>query len=270
LTVNAVSRRLQQLEESVGTKLIERTTRRSTPTEAGRRLHEKAAAVFEALMQAEAEVQQSKRVVEGLVRVALPPAIVTMELLHAVGGLMRSHPRLRVDLRVASPHLPGEGGVDLAVLVEPPPTTHNLISRSVRVHGWGLAAAPTYVKAHGLPRSPDALSEHVCVRFVGESTQRTWALTGPRDRRVVVKVTGSFECDDSRVLGDAVYAGLGIGVRPESEIVAAVAREALVHVLPGWRFGAQPAYLVTTAGRRGLPRVAIVTEVIASAIHGLA
>jgi DNA-binding transcriptional LysR family regulator len=77
LTVNAVSRRLQQLEESLGTKLIERTTRRSTPTDAGKRLHQKAAAVFDALLEAEAEVQQSKVAIEGLVRVAIPPALVT-------------------------------------------------------------------------------------------------------------------------------------------------------------------------------------------------
>jgi DNA-binding transcriptional LysR family regulator len=270
LTVNAVSRRLQQLEESLGTKLIERTTRRSTPTDAGRRLHEKAPAVFEALVQAEAETQQSKVAIEGVVRVALPPAVVTHGLLREFERLLNAHPRLRIDLRVAFPHPPGEAGVDVTVVTEAPPATHNLISRSIVVHGWGLAASPGYVKAHGLPRSPAALSNHACLRFVGEAPQRTWTLSGPRERRVVVKVNGVFESDDSRVLGDAIYAGLGIGVRPESEILEGVQRKALVHVLPGWRFGVKPAYLVTTAGRRGLPRVAAVSDIIAAAIRGLA
>lgn len=94
---------------------------------------------------------------------------------------------------------------------------------------------------HGLPRSPAALSRHECLRFAGETPQRTWTLTGPRERRVAVKINGAFESDDSRVLGDAVYAGLGIGVRPESEIAEGVQRKTLVRVLPGWRFGVQPA-----------------------------
>lgn len=270
LTVNAVSRRLQQLEESLGTKLIERTTRRCTPTDAGKRLHERAAAVFDALVQAEAEVQQSKVAVEGLVRIALPPAIVTPLLLQEFERLLKTHPRLRVDLRIGVHHLPGEAGIDVAVAAEPPPATHNLISRSIGVHGWGLAASPGYVKARGVPRSAAALSGHACLRFASEPAQRTWTLMGPRERRVTVKVDGAFESDDSRVLGDAIYAGLGIGVRPESEIAAGVQRKTLVHVLPGWRFGVQPAYLVTTAGRRKLPRVAAVSDLLAAAVRGLA
>ena len=111
---------------------------------------------------------------------------------------------------------------------------------------------------------------HACLRFASEPAQRSWNLTGPRDRRVAVKVDGPFESDDSRVLGDAIYAGLGIGLRPQSEIVAGVQRKTLMHVLPGWRFSVQPAYLMTTAGRRGRPRVAAVSDILAAAIRGLA
>jgi DNA-binding transcriptional LysR family regulator len=88
-------------------------------------------------------------------------------------------------------------------------------------------------------------------------------------KRAVVKVDGTFECDDSRVLGDATYAGLGIGVRPESELADAVSRGELVHVLPEWRFGELPTHLLTTPGRRGLKRVALVSEVIVASIRGL-
>jgi DNA-binding transcriptional LysR family regulator len=269
LTVNSVSRRLQQLEASLGTKLVERTTRRSTPTDAGQRLHRRTLAIFDALIEAEADLQRSRMTIEGAVRVALPPALVTRELLAGLRRLLANHPELRVDLRVSRVELPGEAGVDIAVVVEPPPATHNLISRSVAVQGWGLAASPSYVESRGLPRTPADLSRHSCLRFAGERPQRTWTLARARDKRAVVNVHGEFECDDSRVLGDAIYAGLGIGVRPESEIAEAVKRKELIHVLPGWRFGERPAYLVTTAGRRGLPRVKAVTEVIATAIRGL-
>jgi len=99
--------------------------------------------------------------------------------------------------------------------------------------------------------------------------QTTWALSGPNGKKAVVKVGGSFECDDSRVLGDATYAGLGVGVRPEEELAEAVKRRALVHVLPGWRFGEQPAYLLTTVGRRDLPRVRAVADAVEAAVRTL-
>jgi DNA-binding transcriptional LysR family regulator len=269
LTVNATSRRLQQLEASVGTKLIERTTRRSAPTEAGRRLHVRAGPILDALFEAEAELHTSATQVEGVVTLALPAVVAGRAFLAHLERLLVQHPGLRVDLRVGSTQLPGEGGVDLAIVVGQAPDSFALVGRRIGTHRWGLAASPAYVKARGAPKRPADLSRHVCLRFRGDVPQRTWSLAGPGRKRAVVKVDGTFECDDSRVLGDATYAGLGIGVRPESELAEAVSRGDLVHVLPEWRFGELPTHLLTTPGRRGLKRVALVSEVIVLSIRGL-
>jgi DNA-binding transcriptional LysR family regulator len=269
VTVNAVSRRLQQLEQAVGVKLVERTTRRSAPTEAGLRLYRKAVLIFDELLQAEAEVQRAHTEVEGEVRLALPAAVVTRGLLARFERMLAKHPRLRLDVRVGSAHLPGEGGIDIALCTERPPESLALVSRKLGVHGWGLAASPSYVKTHGQPRLPADLSLHACLRFRGDVPQTTWYLSGARGKQLAVKIGGAFECDDSRVLGDATYAGLGIGVRPKEELADAVRRKALVHVLPGWTFGERPAYLLTTVGRRGLPRVRAVSEAIEAAVRAL-
>jgi DNA-binding transcriptional LysR family regulator len=269
LTVNAVSRRLQQLEQAVGVQLVERTTRRSAPTEAGLRLYRKAVVIFDELLQAEADVQQAHSRIEGDVRMALPVAAVTRGLLARFERMLAEHPGLRLELRIGSAHLPGEGGIDVALIMERPPDSLALVSRKLGVHGWGLAASPGYLKAHGVPHSPAELSRHACLRFRADVPQSSWTLTNPRGKKTVVKVGGHFECDDSRVLGDATYAGLGIGVRPEEELADAVKRKALIHVLPGWRFGEQPAYLLTTVGRRNLPRVRAVEDAIESAMRSL-
>jgi DNA-binding transcriptional LysR family regulator len=268
LTVNAVSRRLQQLEQAIGVALIERTTRRSAPTEAGARLYRKAITIFDALLEAEADVQQSLTEIEGTVCVALPAALITRSVLGQIQRLLEAYPGLSLDVRVGSGCLPGVGGVDLALVTEEPPENLALVSRKIGVHGWGLAASPAYVKAHGLVRKPSELSRHNCLRFRGDLPQRTWTLTGPRGKRVIVEVAGSFECDDSRVLGDATYAGLGIGVRPERELSEAVKLKTLVHLLPAWRFGEQPAFLLTTVGRRHLPRVRAMSEIVEAAVRG--
>jgi DNA-binding transcriptional LysR family regulator len=269
VTVNAVSRRLQQLEQALGVTLVERTTRRCAPTEAGLRLYRKAVLIFDELLQAEADVQQAQSGIEGEVRLALPVAAVTRELLTRLEQLLAENRGLRLDLSIDSAYLPGEGGIDVALITERPPDSLALVCRKIGVHGWGLAAAPSYVKKHGLPRAPGELSSHACLRFRGEVPQITWTLTGARGKQVTAKVGGAFECDDSRILGDATYAGLGIGVRPEQELAEAVKRKALVHVLPGWRFGERPAYLLTTSGRRDLPRVRAVADALEAAVRAL-
>lgn len=268
VTVNAVSRRLQQLEDALGVQLLERTTRRSAPTEAGRRLYDKSRAITDALLDAEAAVRRSRDEAVGLVRISMPPVAATPDLLDALAATMAEHPGLAIELRVTRRELPGEGGVDLAVLVAPPPDTHGLVARRVPVQPWCLAAAPSYTTRRGLPRVPGDLAKHACLRFSGDGPQASWTLHGPRGRAVTAPVGGAFESDDSRVLGDALYAGLGIGVRPTPELARGVAAGTLVAVLPRWRFALGSVYLVTTPGRRALGRVAVVAEVVARAVRG--
>lgn len=269
LTVNATSRRLQQLETSLGVKLIERTTRRSSATDAGLRLQQRVAPILDALLEAEAELQTSGAEVDGVVTVAVPAVVVGRSFLGQLERVMQKHPGLRVDLRVGTRHLPGESGVDLAIVVGETPKNLALVRRRIGTHRWGLAAAPSYVKAHGMPRRPADLARHACLRFRTDVPQRTWTLNGPRGKRATVNVDGPLECDDSRVLGDAAYAGLGIGVRPEAELADAVVRGELMHVLPGWKFGELPTYLLTTEGRRRLRRVTLVADVIVASVRGL-
>lgn len=269
LTVNATSRRLQQLETSLGVKLIERTTRRSSATDAGLRLQERARPILDALLEAEGELQSSGAEVDGVVTVAVPPVVAGRAFLGQLERVMQEHRGLRVDLRVGARHLPGESGVDLAIVVGETPKNLALVRRRIGTHRWGLAASPAYVKAHGAPKRPADLANHACLRFRSDVPQRTWTLHGPNGKRATVNVDGPLECDDSRVLGDAAYAGLGIGVRPESELTHAVGRGELVHVLPGWRFGELPTYLLTTQGRRRLRRVTLVADVIVASVRGL-
>ncbi len=269
LTVNATSRRLQQLERGVGARVIERTTRRCAPTEAGRRLYARATPILDALLEAESAVRTAGAEVEGRVTVALPPLVAGRPFLADLANLLSKHTALRVDLRIGSSQLPGEGDVDLAVLVGDVPQSFALVARRLGTHRWCLAAAPAYLAARQAPRTPADLAAHVCLRYRGDVTQKTWSLTGPRGKRASVNVEGSFECDDSRVLGEATYAGLGIGVRPQSELEDAVRQGQLVHVLPEWRFSQLPTHLVTTTGRRALRRVVLVSEVVAQAVRGL-
>lgn len=269
VSLNAVSRRLMKLEEVVGLRLVERTTRSLALTDAGERLWRRAAAVVGELDEIESDLADRRGEPVGTVRVVLPSSLVTGELLRRTHELLAAHPRLAVQLLVTSRDLPLGTEVDLALVVGPPPDRAGMTARRIADVQWALCAAPSYAAAHGVPAGPASLIEHECLRFRGSEPQETWTLTSPDGELRVVPVRGKFEADDSRVLGDAAYAGLGIGIRPQRELAEAIAAGRLVEVLPGWRFGAIPLFLVRPRGRRTGPGARIVSEVLAAAAQEL-
>jgi LysR family transcriptional activator of dmlA len=268
-SLNAVSRRLARLEERAGVRLVERTTRRQAVTEAGERLYRRALAALEHVDLARAELQDHLGQPEGTVRLVLPSSVVTAPLLREVQALLVAHARLKVQLLVTHRALPLGNDLDLAVVVGPLPDRAGLVARKIADVRWHLCAAPAYLATRGTPATPAELSRHDCLRFRGDTPQERWTLIHDDGREEIIPVGGAFEADDSRVLGDATYAGLGIGIRPRSELVQATADGSLCEVLPGWQFAPMPIYLVSPRGRGRLPGVRTVAAAVTSAVQAL-
>jgi len=204
----------------------------------------------------EEELHPSGDPLQGAVRLAVPSGAPVRHLLGSIANVLASHPRLTVQLRISNaPIDPIASSVDIALHVGPVPDS-SLIARPLATLSWVLGASPAYVKHHGLPRQPVELANHQCLRLLADRPQRVWHLLDRRGRRVKARVGGAFECDDSRVLGDAIYAGLGIGVRSDAELASGLADGTLVHVLPGYRFGAFEITALVPPGRLKVPRVA--------------
>ncbi|NMM27388.1 MAG: hypothetical protein HHJ12_08905 [Glaciimonas sp.] len=130
-----------------------------------------------------------------------------------------------------------------------------LSARRLHSVSWALAAAPRYFASRHKPKIPSDLSEHVCLRIVSNPPQNEWSLIDAQGNVETVHVAGNFEADDSRVLADATYAGLGIGIRPEKELAAAVEAGTLVRVLPRYRFASMEVYALMSKGTSHLARV---------------
>jgi DNA-binding transcriptional LysR family regulator len=268
LSTNAVSRRLQRLESQASARLLHRTTRRLSLTDEGRMLYVRCARIVAELDAVEEELHPSGDLLQGAVRLAVPSGAPIRHLLESIANVLASHPRLTVQLRIANaPIDPIASNVDVALHVGAVPDS-SLIARPLATLSWVLVASPAYVTRHGLPRQPADLAEHQCLRLLADRPQRTWDLIDRRGRRVKARVGGAFECDDSRVLGDAIDAGLGIGVRADADLARGLAAGTLVHVLPGYRFGAFEVTALVPPGRLKVPRVAafvaLLREVIAA------
>jgi DNA-binding transcriptional LysR family regulator len=267
LSTNAVSNRIARLEERLGARLFERTTRLVRSTDAGDRLLLRARRVLEELELAEREVASGN--LEGTVRVALPPDLAGPALLAAIARVMAASPALRLELLGrASPVDPRREGLDLVVWGGPrsriPP---DLTARNLGTLNWSLCAAPGYVARHGTPKTPAELATHRCLLARNPDPERTWHLVNRAGREVRVPVSGNLESDHPRLLLEAMLQGLGIGIRPENEVLAAAARGEWVHVLPDWGFRPIPVSLVAPRGRLRVPSVRLVADTLEATLR---
>lgn len=270
LTTNAVSLRVQRLEEQLGVRLLTRTTRSVGPTDEGRRFYERVTRVLADLEDAEEEIRDRAGRVRGIVRIAVPAAIAGRPFLDRLATLLDAHPELHVQTRITSGtvDLVGER-IDIGVVVGQTQDA-TFVGRRLGRATWVLAAAPSYLDARGRPEHPADLANHRCLRLLTHPPQDQWTLVDRRGREEVVPVKGTYEADDSRTLGDATYAGLGIGVRPAGECARAEADGRLERVLPAHHFQPLDVYALVAKGRSRIPRIAVCLEALRAAVMELA
>lgn len=266
VSTNAVSHRIQRLEKNLGVSLLQRTTRRLNPSLEGQKLLEhsrRILAEMEALLQ---DVSQKTEEVSGLVRLGLPSGMLSEYVLRQLKPLLLAHPDLKLQIEIFND--PAEvisRSFDLGITPFPP-RDMALKMRKIGIVSWKLCASVDYLQQFGQPQTPDELSQHHCLRFLSSPAQSEWTLVDKQGKHVVVPVRGPLECSDSRLLGDAVYAGLGIGVRPAREIAEAELTGRLLPVLPDFAFEALDILVLYTAGRLKIPRVKVLLEALTEAL----
>jgi DNA-binding transcriptional LysR family regulator len=224
-----LSRRLARLEERLGARLIRRTTRSLTITDAGETLYRHARIALDAVREAEASIRRSDAMVRGDLRVALPP-VVSAALLDLFAGFAAAYPEVRlqtssstrlVDLR--------RDGYDVALRAsahfEP-----GLVARTLARFEFLAVASPAYLAAHGTPASPRDLRRHRCLMGFarGELPETHWTVGGRR-----IHLDGVLFSHSPTMLVRAAERGLGIAVVPSLAVQSQLARGELEVVMPG-------------------------------------
>ncbi|MEZ4359740.1 MAG: LysR substrate-binding domain-containing protein [Kofleriaceae bacterium] len=270
VTTNAISLRVQRLEELLATRLFVRTTRSVSPTHEAHAYYERVAEALFALDEADRELRAGDGELRGAVSLAVPGVLATRPLLDRLRALLDAHPALSIQTRITNtPANLASEGLDVAIAVGQAPSS-TFVGRRLGQVRWVLAASPSYLERYGRPRTPEALSAHHCIRLLASPPQREWTLVDRRGRQVTVPVSGPYEADDSRALGDATYAGLGIGVRPLGECARAARTGALERVLPRYHFEPLEIYALVAKGRLRVPRIAACLEAVRLALRELA
>lgn len=268
LQPNAVSRRLSALEERLGRRLMNRTTRRLSLTDEGARFRERCRRVLVELHEAEQELLGGGEG-EGTLRVAVHGDLVSPHVLEGIRNFLAEKPRLRLQFRVASRFVdPIKEGLDVVTHVGKLKDS-SLVAVPLGETVWALAASPAYLSRHKTPKSPHELKTHECLRLLGDAPETHWRLSRKSERPKHFEIGGRFETNDGGGLQMALYAGVGIGIRLLPEIEAAQRAGTLERVLPDWRWAATPAYAMLPSGRLKLPVVRSFVELLKASISRL-
>jgi DNA-binding transcriptional LysR family regulator len=231
LSAAAASHRILQLEEQMGVRLLNRTTRSLQPTEAGRIFYDHAVGVLAAVEEAKSSMAQASGVATGSLRVAAPLGFGRRFLAPLVSAFHEQYPKVDVRLRL-SDHVIDllSEAIDIAVRMSVMPDS-SLISRKLADCPRVLCASPRYIEKRGRPEKPSDLLNHNCLllRFPG-ATESRWTLTTP-DGPVTLPVSGAFDADDGDVLTEWALQGDGVVLKPYWEVADRLARGELVTVL---------------------------------------
>jgi DNA-binding transcriptional LysR family regulator len=208
-----VSKHITQLEKSIGSRLLNRTTRALSLTEAGAVFYEHCVRIVEELEEAKLAVSRFQTAPRGILRVSAPVAFGRLHVASALPEFLTLHPELRIDMVTTDRFVDlAEEGYDVVVRIagEPAP---NVVARKLAPVNRRICATPQYFARHGVPRSPQDLEEHNCLTYTYFNPQDPWRLRGP-DGDISVKASGSLRVNDDDALSEAVLRGLGIALLP--------------------------------------------------------
>jgi DNA-binding transcriptional LysR family regulator len=253
LPKSSVSRRLAALEQSLGERLLLRTTRRQTLTEFGQQLLEHARQVVAEVDAVTALSEHRQAAPSGRLRVSMPSDFANLLLADALAAFVAMHPtiELELDLSPRRVDLLGEG-IDVAVRMGDLPDDALLTARRLAVFPIGLYAAPSYLADRGEPDCPDDLAQHDAVRLLrGDGESATWTLVQGEHRWQGIP-PGRAAANSPELLIRLACAGVGIVAVPDTFALPYVQRGALRRILPGWCLPSHNAWAVFP-GRKLMP-----------------
>lgn len=249
---SVISRRVAALEARIGIRLIERSTRRVGPTEAGTRLRDRTREAMDLLRVAEDEARELADVPSGLLRVTLPSAFGRMWIGPRLHEFLGTYPSVRLDARFGDRFVDLiDEGFDVAVRIGEMKDSR-LVSRRIAPTARLVCAAPGYLAQRGPLAKPDDLRQHDCMGFTPMSTHPVWHLVRQHEEHSV-RVSGRFESDDIHTLVQAAVAGAGVLMAADWLVAREIADGRLVPVLREWKAKGETGVYAVRASKRNAP-----------------
>ncbi|MBF0256272.1 MAG: LysR family transcriptional regulator [Gammaproteobacteria bacterium] len=229
-TAAAISRRVKALEQRLGVRLLQRTTRKVQLTEAGEAFYSSVRRILDDLQGAEERARQHAGEVAGELRIAAPMSYGQRVLAPLVAAFARSHPRLRLSLLLEDNETDlVDSGVDLALRISYPMDGSH-VARPLLPIPRHLCASPDYLDRRGTPTTPTDLLGHDCLHYNLIREHEEWTFATPEGEQTL-SIRGVFCSNNGDALCEAAIQGLGITLLPEFIVAPALAEGRLVRLL---------------------------------------
>jgi DNA-binding transcriptional LysR family regulator len=262
-----VSKIVARLEDRLGTRLVHRTSRRLSLTDAGRKLLEAAARLL-----ADAEAAENDAIAEtgtprGRIRLTCPMSFGIAYVAPSLPEFLGAFPHVTIDLHLSDEVMDVVAhGFDLALRIAALPDS-TLTARRLCGVRRRLVAAPSYLERRGRPAHPAELAEHVCLTYAYLPMPHLWRFLNATGDEVVVRPSGPLSANNGEALNPALLAGLGIALQPDFVVWQELASGRLEEVLPDWRMQPIALHLVSPPGG---PRPARVQALVDFLVRQLA
>jgi DNA-binding transcriptional LysR family regulator len=262
LSPSGVSRIVSRLEERLGARLVQRTTRKLSLTEAGAAFHARTLQILLDLADAEAEVQETSFRPRGNLRLSAPVVFGQQFISPLLDQLLHLYPELSIELSLTDRFVDLiDEGMDLAIRLGSLPDSR-LIARRLCTNHRVLVASASYLERRGVPSHPSELINHDCVLFTSFARPREWKLLGP-DGPVTVSVSGRVATNNAGVVAATAMRGLGITVGATVIVSPALRSGELVRVLSDWEFENAAIFAVYPSARQLSTKVRATVDFLA-------
>lgn len=268
LGLAVVSKRLATLERRAGVRLINRTTRRLSPTDEGLALLPHVERMLEEVAAAEARLASGQEAPHGLLRVSAPISVGRIHLAPVAADLIERHPHLSIELTLDDRVVDMiEGRIDLAVRIGQPRDSTAIVRKLA--DNWRiLAASPAYLDRHGRPDAPADLESHNFIRYGDGGT--AWPMQGPGGQIVEIDARSRLRADNGDTVYDWGLAGRGIMLKSQIELGADLRAGRLERVLPEWRNGPTPVYALLPSAQHLPIKTRVFLEAVAARLRSVA
>ncbi|MFP7674510.1 LysR substrate-binding domain-containing protein [Marivita sp. S0852] len=234
ITSSAVSKQIQNLEQDLQVKLLNRTTRNVAPTEEGAVYYDRAARALEDLKEAEDQINELKSRPRGPLKISLPQSMGIKYFATDIATFAARYPEVELDISLDERFVDiASEGFDLAVRIGSLQDT-SLIARRLAACPFVLCASAAYLEKHGTPKTPDDLAQHNVLAFTGNSGLHEWRYTDAAGHSGQVSLRGTFKADSGDILCSAALQGVGMTVLPIFYVAEHLKNGDLQEVLPDY------------------------------------
>ena len=235
VTKSYASKLVVRLEDRLGVRLLQRTTRQLTLTEVGRAYFERCSDAMRTFSEAEAQATELQTSPQGWLRISLPNAFAVTYLAAPIAEFKARYPDLTVEVILSDRKIDILAeGFDMAVRIGELEDSSLIVRRLARVDR-SVCASPSYLHRRGTPSRPEDLVNHDCLIYAYHAVPTTWKFKGP-DRDVSIDVTGKLVSNHAAMLVEAAGHGLGLVFCPIFLSAPSIRTGRLVRVLPEWHF----------------------------------